>query len=142
MIPPALNESDVVSFRPIASSTLLSRKAGTTPSPAEMTIRSRTPPSRSLYGANSRPMRFRFARRTSGSAGRSAGASEEWKNMPIGDQGTSLGNLYEWRRCWREPVQAPSNQASQSLRRVELRLQERAHEAVDGVRLERCGVRG
>src|ERR671935_289090 len=50
IIPPALNESEVVSFRAIASSTRLSKKAGITPSPAETTISSRTPESRSLYG--------------------------------------------------------------------------------------------
>src|SRR5213592_683286 len=83
MIPPALNESALVSFRPIASSTRLSWKAGRTPSPAETTISSRTPPSRSLYGAKSRPMRRRVAWRRTGSAGRSAASSDEWKNMPI-----------------------------------------------------------
>src|SRR5438270_13066053 len=51
IIPPALNESDVVWFHPIASSTRLSEKARITPRPAETTIRSRTPLSRSLYGA-------------------------------------------------------------------------------------------
>jgi len=49
--------------------TCWSRKAGMTPSPAETTISRRTPPSRSLYGAKSGPMRRRFARRTDGSAG-------------------------------------------------------------------------
>src|SRR5947208_3206500 len=34
-------------------------------------------------------MRRRLARRTAGSAGRSAGASLEWKNMPIATQSTS-----------------------------------------------------
>ena len=43
IIPPALNESAVVSFRAIASRTRLSRNAGTTPSPAETTISTRTP---------------------------------------------------------------------------------------------------
>jgi hypothetical protein len=36
-------------------------------------------------------MRRMFARRTAGSAGRSAGAAEEWKNMPIEAQGTRCG---------------------------------------------------
>src|SRR5438270_6048198 len=82
-MPPALNESAVVSLRPIASRTRLSRKAGTTPSPAETTISRSTPPSRSLYGTKSGPMRRKFARRLAGSAGRSGDASAEWKNMPI-----------------------------------------------------------
>src|SRR5205814_5588497 len=51
---------------------------------AERTMSRSTPPSRALYGANSRPTRRRFARRTAGSAGRTGAASEEWKNMPIG----------------------------------------------------------
>ena len=77
IIPAALSESALVSFCWIASSTRWSRKAGTTPSPAERTIKNSTPPSRRLYGANSGPMRRRFARRTAGSAGRSGGALEE-----------------------------------------------------------------
>jgi hypothetical protein len=47
IIPPAASESSVVSFRPIASSTRLSRKAGSTPRPAETTISSSRPLSRS-----------------------------------------------------------------------------------------------
>jgi hypothetical protein len=50
IMPAALNESERVSFAAMASSTCLSRKAGSTPSPAETTIRRRTPPSRTLYG--------------------------------------------------------------------------------------------
>src|SRR4029453_5245185 len=93
MIPPAANESSLVSFCPIASNTRFSRKAGTTPRAAKATIRSRTPPSRTLYGAKSRPMRRRFARRTAGSAERSGASAEEKKNMPIDDQGTSPSRL-------------------------------------------------
>src|SRR5512133_3735447 len=83
IIPPAATDRTVVSFCAIASRTRLSRKAGRTPSPAETTISRSTPPSRSLYGAKSRPMRRRFARRSAGSAGRSGASSDEWKNMPI-----------------------------------------------------------
>src|SRR3954451_8474631 len=83
IIPPAANESSLVSLLPIASNTRLSRNAGTTPRPAERTIRARTPPSLSRYGVNRPPIRRRLARRTAGSAGRSGGASAEWKNMPI-----------------------------------------------------------
>ena len=77
IIPPAANESALVSFTWIASRTRLSRKAGTTPSPAETTISSRTPPSLSRYGEKSGPIRRMFARRTAGSAGRSGGSAEE-----------------------------------------------------------------
>src|SRR5262245_34115513 len=83
IIPAALSESSRVLFDPIASSTRFSRKAGTTPRPAETTIRSRRPLSRSRYGRKSGPIRRRFARRFSGSTGRSGGDSAEWKNMPI-----------------------------------------------------------
>ncbi len=83
IIPPAFHESALVSFAEIASRTRLSRKAGRTPSAAETTIRTRTPLSRSLYGANRGPMRLRFALRTAGSAARSGALSAEWKNMPI-----------------------------------------------------------
>src|SRR5436190_388315 len=83
IIPPAATDRTVVSLSVIASRMRLSRKAGRTPSPAETTISSRTPPSRSLYGAKSRPMRRRFAWRRAGSAGRSGASSDEWKNMPI-----------------------------------------------------------
>jgi len=72
-----LIDSEVVSFWLIASRTRLSRNAGTTPSPAETTISSSTPLSRSLYAEKSFPIRLRFARRTAGSAVRSGGASEE-----------------------------------------------------------------
>ncbi len=48
IIPAAATDSSVVSLRPIASSTRLSRKAGTTPRPAETTISSSRPLSRSL----------------------------------------------------------------------------------------------
>ena len=48
IIPPAASDSADVSFRPIASSTLLSRNAGTTPSAAEATISRSRPLSRSL----------------------------------------------------------------------------------------------
>jgi hypothetical protein len=47
-MPPAATDRAAVSFREIASSTLLSRKAGTTPSAAEATISRSRPPSRSL----------------------------------------------------------------------------------------------
>ena len=43
-----------MSFRPIASSTFLSRNAGMTPRAAEKTISARTPPSRRLYGTKRR----------------------------------------------------------------------------------------
>src|SRR5919197_95379 len=91
MIPPALKESAVVSFRAIASRTRLSRNAGRTPSPADATIRTRTALSRSLYGANSRPIRRELTRRTAGSTGRSGGASAEWKNMPTRYESTQRG---------------------------------------------------
>src|SRR5207248_4527097 len=84
IIPPAFHDSAAVSLRPIASRTCLSRNAGITPSPAETTMRSSTPPRRSLYGVKSGPIRRRFARRTAGSAARSGGESAAWKNMPIG----------------------------------------------------------
>src|SRR4029077_9848637 len=43
-----------------------------------------SPDSRRQYGLNSRPIRLMFARRTSGSAGRSGGASpRSWENIPI-----------------------------------------------------------
>ncbi len=45
IIPPAANESSLVSLLPIASNTRLSRNAGTTPRAAERTISARTPPS-------------------------------------------------------------------------------------------------
>ena len=47
------------------------------------------PDSLRQYGLNRGPIRFRLARRTAGSAGRSGGASDEWKNIPIATQGTS-----------------------------------------------------
>jgi len=77
MIPAALRDKARVSFAPIASRTRLSRNAGTTPRAAEATISSRTPPSRNLYGANSRAMRFRLERRLAGSAGRSGASPAE-----------------------------------------------------------------
>jgi hypothetical protein len=83
IIPAAANDSSLVSFRPIASRTRLSRKAGMTPSPAETMIRARSAPSRSRYGQKSGPIRRRFALRTAGSAARSGGASGAWKNIPM-----------------------------------------------------------
>ena len=77
IIPPALTESALVSFAPIASSTRLSRNAGTTPSAAETTISRSSPPSRALYGAKRGPIRRRLSRRTAGSAGRSGGSSDD-----------------------------------------------------------------
>src|SRR5579864_4390350 len=81
----------------MATRTRRSRKAGTTPSAALKTIRPSSPDSRRQYGLNSGPMRRRFARRTAGSAGRSGGASDEWKNMPISGQGTSSGTISDVR---------------------------------------------
>ena len=83
IIPPALKDNTRVSLRAIASSARLSRNAGTTPSAAERTISISTPPRRSLYGANRRPIRLRFARRTAGSAVRSGASAEPWKYMLI-----------------------------------------------------------
>ena len=48
-----------------------SRNGETTPRHAEKTISAQTSVSFSRYSWNSRPIRFRFARRTAGSAGRS-----------------------------------------------------------------------
>src|SRR2546430_7427708 len=82
IIPPAFQESAVVSLRAIASRTRFSRKAGTTPRAAEVTIRNRTALSLGLYAVKSRLTRLRFARRSAGSAGRSGTSAAEWKNMP------------------------------------------------------------
>src|SRR5579864_1498112 len=70
-------------------STRRRRNAGTTPSAALTTMRASSPESLRQYGLNSGPIRRRFARRTAGSAGRSGGASDEWKNIPIATQSTS-----------------------------------------------------
>src|SRR5580765_1600732 len=88
IIAPALIESERVSFSWIASRARLSRKAGMTPRPAETTISASRPVRRRQYGPNRRPTRRRFARRSSGSAGRSGASSAEWKNMPTLPQRT------------------------------------------------------
>ena len=61
-----------------------SRNAGTTPRPALRTIRPSKPESRRQYGRKSGQIRRMFARRTSGSVGRSGVASpRSWKNIPM-----------------------------------------------------------
>src|SRR5436305_754821 len=88
IIPPAFHEIVALSWCTIAFRTRRNRNAGTTPRAAVTTISARSPDRRRQYGLNSGPMRRRLARRTAGSAGRSAGASLVWKNMPIAIQGT------------------------------------------------------
>ena len=84
IIAAALTETPRVSCASIATRTRRSRNAGSTPRPALTTISPSSPESRRQYGLKSRPIRRMFARRTSGSAGRSGGASpRSWKNIPI-----------------------------------------------------------
>ncbi len=84
IIAAALTETARVSWLSIATRTRRSRNAGTTPRPALATISARSTESRRQYGLKSEPIRRRFARRTSGSIGRSGGAwPRSWKNMPI-----------------------------------------------------------
>ncbi len=89
IIPPAFQEIAALSCAPMATRTRRSKKAGTTPRAALTTMSASSPASRRLYGATSGRIRRWLARRTAGSAGRSAGASLEWKNIPIATQGTS-----------------------------------------------------
>src|SRR3954452_13593617 len=84
IIAAALTETPRVSCAWIATRTRRSRNAGTTPTPALTTISPSSIESRRQYGLKSFPIRRRFARRTSGSVGRSGGASpRSWKNIPI-----------------------------------------------------------
>ena len=65
----------------------MSRNAGTTPSPAETTIRTGLPePQLVRREEPDDPLQVRAAHLRVGRA--LGGASEEWKNMPIDDQGT------------------------------------------------------
>src|SRR5262249_3627424 len=93
IIPAAFTDSACRSFEPIASRARLSRKAGTTPSAAEVTISASRPVRRPLYGRKSRPTRRRFARRTAGSAGRSGAARAGGRDIPISVQRTRSGNI-------------------------------------------------
>src|SRR5579862_3959953 len=81
IIAPAFTDSAVVSLRPIASSTRLSRNAGRTPRPADATMSSSTPVSRTRYGEKSPPIWRRFARLTAASAGRSGTSCAVCQNM-------------------------------------------------------------
>src|SRR3954447_190577 len=83
IIPPAAQESAVLSSCAIASITRFSRKAGMTPSRAPTTISASRPESRGRYGLKSPTMRRKLARRTSGSAGRSGASRAEWKYIPM-----------------------------------------------------------
>ena len=84
IIAAALRETPRVSCASIATRTFRSRNAGSTPRPALTTISPSSSESRCQYGLKSCPIRRMFARRTSGSAGRSGGASpRSWKNIPI-----------------------------------------------------------
>ena len=74
IIPAANTEISLEFLSPIACRRSRSRKAGTTPSAAEIRISASTTASRRRYGRNSRAIRFRFARRTAGSSGRSGGS--------------------------------------------------------------------
>ena len=73
IIPAANTEISLEFWSPIACRRSRSRNAGTTPSAAETRISASTTASRRRYGRKSRAIRFRFARRTAGSAGRSGG---------------------------------------------------------------------
>ena len=111
IIPAASSESCFVSFALMAFRAPRSRKAGMTPSTAEITISVSTADSRNLYGVNSRPARRRVRRRVSGSAVRSGSwltSNRRWPGIQLRVRGGGLGTPSS--SC----SEAPSASSSQS----------------------------